>query len=116
MAAADDGKNTTSGAAASSGNATKKRPLRVTYAPDFSGSPIYADGVHGVMVSAGVAHIDLYQVIMPGNEKQKQPEQRVVSHRLVLPLSVLGEMGGIINSMRQALVKNAGQQAATVKK
>ncbi len=74
----------------------------MTYAPDFSGSPVYADGVHGVMVSAGVAHIDLYQVIMPGNEKQKQPEQRVVSHRLVVPLPALGELGRIINSMRQA--------------
>lgn len=100
MAAADE-KNTTS-SATSSGNAAKKRPVRMTYAPDFAGSPVYADGVHGVMVSAGVAHIDLYQVIMPGNEKQKQPEQRVVSHRLVVPLPALGELGRIINSMRQA--------------
>ena len=93
----------------------KKRPVRISYAPDFASQPIYADGIHGVMLRGGVAHIDLYQVVMPGNEKEKQPEQRVVSHRLVLPLPVLGELGGIINSMQQALAK-ARQQAVETKK
>ena len=94
----------------------KRKPVRISYAPEFASGPVYADGIHGVMLRGGVAHIDLYQVVTPGNEKQKQPEQRVVSHRLVLPLPALGELGQIINSMRAAVEKAAKQQAASAKK
>jgi hypothetical protein len=101
---------------ASSGKDGKKRPIRMTYAPDFASQPVYADGVHGVMLRGGVAHIDLYQTITPGNEKQNQPEQRVVSHRLVLPLPALGELGQIISSMRQAMEKGAQRPQAETRK
>lgn len=101
--------------AAGSDGESKKHAVRMTYAPDFASQPVYADGVHGVMLRGGVAHIDLYQVVAPGNEKQNQPEQRVVSHRLVLPLPALGELGQIIGSMRQAMEK-AQQARAGAKK
>ncbi|MBX3664457.1 MAG: hypothetical protein KF834_02110 [Burkholderiales bacterium] len=109
---ADDKTQTTT----SAGKNDRKRTVRMTYAPDFAGQPVYADGVHGVMLRGGVAHIDLYQTITPGNEKQSQPEQRVVSHRLVLPLPALGELGRIIGSLRQAMEKGAQRlQAETGK-
>ncbi len=114
MAAGDD--KTAASATNSSARDGKKRQLHLSYAPDFASQPVYADGVHGVMLRGGVAHIDLYQVVTPGNEKQGQPEQRVVSHRLVLPLPALGELGQIIGSMRQAMEKTAQRQGVGTKK
>ncbi|MBY0271549.1 MAG: hypothetical protein K2X06_16965 [Burkholderiales bacterium] len=111
MAAADDKSTNTA-----PGKNGAKRPVRISYAPDFASKAAYADGVHGVLLHGGVAHIDLYQVISPGNEKQNQPEQRVVSHRMVLPLAALGELGQIIGSMRQAAQKVAKQRATEPQK
>lgn len=110
MAAADDKSSNTT-----PGKNSGKRPVRISYAPDFASKAVYADGVHGVLLHGGVAHIDLYQVISPGNEKQNQPEQRVVSHRMVLPLAALGELGQIIGTMRQAVQKVTKERAADVK-
>lgn len=84
------------------------RPVRVTYAADLASRAVYADGIHGVSVRGGVARIDLYQVVLPAADKE--PEQRVVSHRLVLPLPALGELAAMLYSMRQALQKAAEQQ------
>lgn len=104
------------GTATDSDGKDKKRPVRMTHAPDFASQPVYADGVHGVMLRGGVAHIDLYQVVTPGNEKQGQAEQRIVSHRLVLPLPALGELGQITGSLRQAMEKGTRRQSTEGKK
>jgi hypothetical protein len=101
-------------AAAQPGKAGAARlPTRVSYAGDLVNRAIFADGIHGVSLRAGVARIDLYQVVMSGDERQA--EQRVVSHRLVLPLPALDELAAMLNSMRQALQKATAQQREQAK-
>ena len=83
-------------------------PVRLSYAADLASRAVFADGIHGVSVRGGVARIDLYQAVLPGDDTQ--PEQRVVTHRLVLPLPALGELAAMLTSMRQALQKATEQQ------
>jgi len=92
---------------------TAKRPVRVSYAGDLATRATFADGIHGISMRGGVARIDLYQALLPGDENQ--PEQRVVAHRLILPLTALGELAGMLNSMRQALQKATEQQREQAK-
>ena len=55
-----------------------------------------------------VAHVDLYQVIVPGADKR--PEQRIITHRLMMPLAGLGEFAKMLNSVGAA-IKQASDKA-----
>jgi hypothetical protein len=72
----------------------------------------YADGVRSVGLRGGVAQIDLYQTVIPDNEKQNWPEQQVVTHRLALPLVAIAEINKLLNSMRDAVQVAVKQQEA----
>lgn len=89
--------------AAAPADATRGK-IRVALSPTLADRVIYADGVQGAALRAGVVHLDLYQVVGGGNETQG--EQRVISHRLALPLGALNEVAGILANVNQA-VKNA---------
>ena len=85
-----------------------KPPVRVSYSPNAADQTVYTDGVQGIAVIGGVARIELYQVIVPAADKQ--PEQRIITHRLVMPLAGLGEFARILNSVGVA-IKQASDKA-----
>lgn len=80
---------------------TARSAVRLDYSATLADRVLYADGVHGIALRGGVAQIDLYQVVTPGNDKQ--PEQRVISQRLALPLNALNELAGILGKINQSV-------------
>ena len=92
--------------------APPRAKVRVAYSPTLADRVIYADGVQGAALRAGVVHLEFYQVVAPGNELQS--EQRVISHRVALPLAALNEVAGILANVNQAVknVQGAAKAAA----
>ena len=88
---------------------TPRAKVRVGYSPTLADHVIYADGVQGASMRLGVVHLDLYQVMGAGEDKQT--EQRVISHRVALPLAALNKVAGVLANVNQA-VKNAQGAAA----
>ena len=87
--------------AAAATTETARSAVRLDYSATLADRVLYADGVHGIALRGGVAQIDLYQVVTPGNDKQ--PEQRVISQRLALPLNALNELAGILGKINQSV-------------
>ena len=52
---------------------------------------------------AGVARIDLYQVVAPASARE--PERRLVSQRIALPLGALGELARSLSAIDDAMRK-----------
>lgn len=75
----------------------------VTAAPTLAERVLYADGVQGISVRAGVARIDLYQVT--ASASSKEAERRVVTQRLALPASALGELARSLKALDEAMRK-----------
>ena len=104
-AAASAAAATTASTASTTSNATgaetARKNVRLAYSATLADRVLYADGVHGIALRAGVAQIDLYQVVTSGNDKQ--PEQRVISQRLALPLNALNELAGILGKINQSV-------------
>jgi len=90
-----------------------KPQARTSYSPNATDQTVYADGVQGIAVMGGVARIELYQTIVPGSDKQ--PEQRVITHRLVMPLAGLGDLSKALKSVGAAL-QQASEQRSKEKK
>ena len=90
---------------------TARSNVRLGYSATLADRVLYADGVHGIALRGGVAQIDLYQIVTPGNDKQ--PEQRVISQRLALPLNALNELAGILGRINQSV--SSAQAAKTAK-
>ncbi len=70
---------------------------------------LYFDGVGSVISRGGVVKIDLFRVA--GYENEPKTELRQVSHRLVLPLTVLPEVLKLFQSVVRAAQQAAGQKA-----
>ena len=85
-----------------------KPAVQVNYSPNAADQVIYADGIQGVSVIAGVGRIELYQILVPGTDKR--PEQRVITHRLAIPLTGLGELARMLNSVGEALKRASEKQ------
>lgn len=85
---------------------TPRAKVRVGYSPSLAEHVIYADGVQGASLRQGVVHLELYQVMGAGEDKQT--EQRVISHRIALPLAALNEVAGILANVNQAVKKAQG--------
>ena len=79
-----------------------ERP-RVTLAQGFTDDVLYADGVQGISLRAGVARIDLYQVMAPPSGKE--PEQRVLTRRIAVPVNALGELARSLAAIDGAMKK-----------
>ena len=100
-----DGTTTTATATAE----TARSKVRLGYSATLADRVLYADGVHGIALRGGVAQIDLYQIVTPGNDKQ--PEQRVISQRIALPLNALNELAGILGRINRSVSGAQGAQA-----
>lgn len=81
------------------------KPVRpnVTAIPTLAERVLYADGVQGISVRAGVARVDLYQVMAPASSKE--PERRLVTQRLAMPASALGELARSLKALDDAVRK-----------
>jgi len=86
-------------------NREKAGAVQISFASDLTSKILFADGVHGIGLRGGVAHIDLYQVLV--QEGEGRPEQRVVSQRLVLSLPAAAELSKALSSMGAAIQKAA---------
>ena len=64
----------------------------------------YADGALGIMMRDAVFKIELYRVI--GIDQESGEELRAVSHRLVLPITAIGELAGLLQGTLQRLQKD----------
>ena len=73
-------------------------PTAMTISPDLFSRVAYADGVAGLQVSNGVAHFDLYQYL-PGQPKDGGAAPRVVTQRLVLPISAIPELMAVLKGL-----------------
>ena len=93
---------------------TPRAKVRVGYSPTLADHVIYADGVQGASMRLGVVHLELYQVMGAGEDKQT--EQRVISHRIALPLAALNEVAGILANVNQAVKKAQGAAKAAGEK
>lgn len=89
---------------------TARAQMRLAFSPTLPDRVLYADGVHGIALRGGVAQIDLYQIVTPGNDKQ--PEQRVISQRLALPVNALNELAGILGKINQSVSSAQAAKAA----
>ena len=91
--------------------APAKSGASVTAAPTLAERVLYADGVQGISVRAGVARIDLYQVTAAASPNEA--ERRLVTQRLALPVSALGELARSLKALDEAVRKaRASQQDA----
>ncbi len=70
---------------------------------------IFADGVSGLMGRRGVIKLDLYTVV--GHDADANTETRQVTHRLVMPVAAVPELGKLLESMARA-AKQAQDKAA----
>lgn len=65
----------------------------------------YADGATSITVSRNVIKLDLYRVV--GIDQEDNKEVRVISHRLVLPLTAVPELVQILQGYSQAVQQMA---------
>jgi len=82
-----------------------KRVTRVSAAPSLVDNVIYADGVQALAVKGGVVQLDLFQTL---TVTQSQ-ENRVVSHRLVLPVAAGNELLRMLHAMSKAAAGKGGE-------
>ena len=61
---------------------------------------IFADGVAGLMGRRGVIKLELYSVI--GHDADANTENRQITHRLVMPIAAVPELGKLLESMARA--------------
>ena len=81
----------------------KPASARATVAPGFAENVLFADGVQGISLRAGVARIDLYQVLAPASSGQ--PERRLVTRRIAVPIAALGELARSLKAIDEAVRK-----------
>jgi hypothetical protein len=101
-----NGTDTTNSVDATKGTAAAGARPKVGFSQGFADNTIYADGFHALSLRGGVVRLELYQAITPASEKA--PEQRVVTHRLVMPLAALGEISRMISAAQREAEKAKG--------
>jgi len=85
-------------------NGAGKRVTHVSAAPSLADNVIYADGVQALAVKGGVVQLDLFQTL---TSTQSQ-ENRVVSHRLVLPVAAVNELLRMLQTISKAAAGKGG--------
>jgi hypothetical protein len=75
-----------------------KRVTRVSAAPSLADNVIYADGVQALAVKGGVVQLDLFQTLTV----TQSHENRVVSHRLVLPVAAVNDLLRMLQTMSKS--------------
>ncbi|MFN7569907.1 MAG: hypothetical protein ACK5TK_00420 [Betaproteobacteria bacterium] len=89
-----------------------QRPqVRVAVSPSLGENVVYADGVQSLAIRGGVGHFDLYQIL--GTDKAG--EQRMITHRMVVPIAALNEMLQMLAAAANATRERAQQGAEAAK-
>lgn len=89
-----------------------QRPqVRVAVSPSLGENVVYADGVQSLAIRGGVGHFDLYQIL--GTDKAG--EQRMITHRMVVPIAALNEMLQMLAAAANATRERAQQGADAAK-
>jgi hypothetical protein len=84
----------------------ENRPqIRVAVSPSLGENVVYADGVQSLSIRGGVGHFDLFQIL----GADKNGEQRMITHRLVVPIAALNEMLQMLAAAANATRERAQQ-------
>ncbi len=90
----------------------ENRPqIRVAVSPSLGENVVYADGVQSLSIRGGVGHFDLFQIL----GADKNGEQRMITHRMVVPIAALNEMLQMLAAAANATRERAQQGAEAPK-
>jgi hypothetical protein len=67
----------------------------------------FADGAAGFIIGRNVLKLDLYRVV--GYDRESGQEVRAQSHRIVLPMTAIGELKQLLQQFDEAQQRARGQ-------